>query len=65
MNLLEQEPGPAHDIGTIDFGLNNSGEPRTFDTPTGTFLGLDATTGFFKVRFTNGARYVVSFEVGP
>lgn len=66
VNLREQESGPDHQIGTIDFRLDNAGEPRTFDTPTGHSLGPDPNNfGWFKVRFTNGALYNVWFEVGP
>lgn len=64
VNLWEQEGGPHHEIGTIDFELDHTGEPKTFDTPTGHFLGLDGG-GRFIVRFTNGANYKVWFEVGP
>ena len=65
VNLWEQDAGPHDEIGTIDFGLNNSGVPRTYDTPTGQFLGIEPNNGWFRVRFTNGARYYVWFEVGP
>ena len=63
VNLWEQDAGPHDEIGTIDFRLDHNGEPETFDTPTGHFLGID--DGWFLVRFTNGARYYVWFEVGP
>lgn len=43
---------------------DHNGEPKTFDTPTGHFLGIDAN-GMFVVRFTNGASYKVWFQVGP
>jgi hypothetical protein len=64
VNLWEQDGGPHDEIGTIDFELDHTGEPRTFDTPTGHFLGIDAN-GMFMVRFTNGANYKVWFQVGP
>jgi hypothetical protein len=65
VNLWEQEFGDDHEIGTIGFRFNNSGEPSTYDTPTGKFLGVESNNGWFRVRFTNGARYYVWFEVGP
>ena len=50
-------------VGTIDFELDHNGEPKTVNTPTGYFVGME--NGKFAVRFTNGARYKVWFEVGP
>jgi hypothetical protein len=61
--LREQDAGAHDNIGTIDFRLDHNGEPETFDTPTGRFVGME--NGKFAVRFTNGARYKVWFEVGP
>ena len=61
--LREQDFGEHDKIGTIDFQLDHNGEPETFDTPTGHFVGME--NGKFAVRFTNGARYKVWFEVGP
>ena len=63
VNLWEQDGGPHDEIGTIDFGLNNAGKPRTYDTPTGEFLGVN-NDGLWVVRFTNGARYYVYFQIG-
>jgi hypothetical protein len=63
VNLWEQDGGPHHEIGTIGFELNYAGAPRTYDTPTGHFVRMD--DGQFVVRFTNGARYYVWFQVGP
>jgi hypothetical protein len=62
VNLWEQDGGPHDEIGTIDFLLDHAGVPKTFDTPTGHFLGIQS--GWFKVRFTNRADYTVWFEVG-
>lgn len=63
VNLWEQDGGPHHEIGTIDFGLSSTGKPKTFDTPTGQFVGI-TSSGLWLVRFTNGARYYVYFQVG-
>jgi hypothetical protein len=63
VNLWEQDGGPHDEIGTIDFGFNNAGKPRTYDTPTGQFLGVN-NDGLWVVRFTNGARYYVYFQIG-
>lgn len=63
VNLWEQDGGPHDEIGTIDFQLTSSGAPRTFDTPTGHFVAIE--DGLFAVRFTNGARYKVWFDVLP
>jgi hypothetical protein len=65
VNMWEQEFGADHEIGTIDFDLNYLGNPKTWDTPTGKSLGIDPNNGWFKVRFSNGARYYAWFEVGP
>ena len=63
VNLWEQDGGPHHEIGTIDFALNSSGKPKTFDTPTGQFVRIN-NDGLWVVRFTNGARYYVYFQIG-
>ena len=63
VNLWEQDGGADDEIGTIDFMLSNTGVPKTFNTPTGKFLGMDG--GQFVVRFTNHASYKVWFQVGP
>lgn len=60
--LREQDAGEHDKIGTIDFKLDHNGEPETFNTPTGYFVGME--NGLFAVRFTNGARYKVWFQVG-
>jgi hypothetical protein len=60
--LREQDAGDHDIIGTVDFKLDHNLEPETFDTPTGYFVGIE--NGLYAVRFTNGARYKVWFEIG-
>ena len=63
VNLWEQDGGPHDEIGTIDFQLTSSGAVDPVDTPTGHFVGIEQ--GRFAVRFTNGARYKVWFDILP
>ena len=63
VSLWEQDGGPHFEIGTIGFELTSSGKPKTFDTPTGQFLGIN-NDGLWVVRFTRGARYYVYFQIG-
>jgi hypothetical protein len=60
--LKEQDGGPHHNVGTIDFLLDHNLEPDTFNTPTAHFIGIE--NGLYAVRFTNGARYKVWFQIG-
>ena len=60
--LREQDGGDHDSIGTIDFKLDHNLEPETFNTPTGYLVGIE--NGLFAVRFINGARYKVWFQVG-